>query len=101
MRRLGLTLFTFFVGWTRALLVNRTIDDKFGDSVTGQVPQYIPDGVWDQGDECAGCHAQPDRTQVHNGTWHDATYDSQDPSFSTPQSARFEFTGKQSASATI
>lgn len=56
---------------------NITIDDEYGDSVTGQKPQYYsPPGSnpWAQGSTCGRCHIQLDPTQVHNGTWHDATY---------------------------
>lgn len=58
--------------------VNRTIDDKNGDSVTGAVPSYIPESPqWIQGDQCSFCNINSaiiDVDQVHNGTWHDATY---------------------------
>ncbi|EIW63923.1 uncharacterized protein TRAVEDRAFT_41348 [Trametes versicolor FP-101664 SS1] len=69
-----------------AILVNRTIDDKYGDSVTGVVPTYAPDSYWTDGSLCYTCNvypsggpkngggAQADVSQMFNGTWHDSTY---------------------------
>lgn len=57
-----------------AVETNRTIDNKFGDSVTGQKPLFLPPGsVW-QGDECLGCPFQADRSRAFNGTWNAATF---------------------------
>ncbi|KAH9914654.1 uncharacterized protein BXZ73DRAFT_54830, partial [Epithele typhae] len=57
---------------------NRTIDDELGDSVTGLKPTYLPEGGWNQGASCSGCHFPKDKvfasSQVFDGTWHDATY---------------------------
>ena len=61
---------------TIASLVNRTIDDEFGDSVTGAVPTYAPQG-WLQGQNCTGCSFNSrnvDITQVFNGSWHSAMH---------------------------
>jgi hypothetical protein len=52
------------VGSAAALAINRTIDDQFGDSVTGAVPIYSPGNVWTQGNVCTGCVAQPDYEQT-------------------------------------
>lgn len=60
-----------------ATLVNRTIDDFFGDSITGAVPTYLPDSKWAQGNICSSCNINSkivDVDRVHNGTWHDSTY---------------------------
>ncbi|KAH9897634.1 hypothetical protein C8Q73DRAFT_364946 [Cubamyces lactineus] len=60
-----------------AALVNRTIDDYFGDRVTGVVPTYQPTGSWAQGNICSTCNINTgiiDVDRVHNGTWHDSTY---------------------------
>ena len=46
-----------------ALAVNRTIDDQFGDSVTGALPVYSPENIWTQGNQCS-CFAQPDYEQT-------------------------------------
>ncbi|TFK80539.1 hypothetical protein K466DRAFT_605245 [Polyporus arcularius HHB13444] len=66
------------------VLVNRTIDDEYGDSVTGVKPVYGPTGSdpdddWKQGLGCVSpCVFSPytviDVSQVSNGTWHDSTY---------------------------
>ncbi|EIW63879.1 uncharacterized protein TRAVEDRAFT_79572, partial [Trametes versicolor FP-101664 SS1] len=62
--------------------VNRTIDDEYGDSVTGVKPVYGPSsdptGNWIQGLTCVHCTMLPgkviDISQTFNGTWHDSTY---------------------------
>ena len=61
-----------------AFLVNRTIDDKFGDSISQVTPLYLPSNVrWDQGNTCLGClinHTFVDVSRAFDGTWHDSTY---------------------------
>ena len=60
-----------------ANLVNITIDDQFGDAVTGAIPGYLPTpGNWSIGQNCPGCFAQPDASLAFRGTWHDTTWDS-------------------------
>ncbi|KAI0760675.1 hypothetical protein C8Q74DRAFT_1441246 [Fomes fomentarius] len=71
--RCHILLFALLIEWGRALSVNRTIDNRYGDSVTGQLPLFMPD-PWSEGDQCPGCHAQPDPKQCHNGTWSDTTH---------------------------
>ncbi len=58
-----------------AVVSNRTIDDEFGDSVTGKKPVFLPDlpGIW-QGPECTGCGVQPDKTKAFKQTFNAATY---------------------------
>lgn len=57
----------------RAVLVNRTIDDTFGDPVTGFKPVYLPSAAWtDQ--TCTGCAVQPDTKSAFEGTRTTATY---------------------------
>ncbi|KAI0760712.1 hypothetical protein C8Q74DRAFT_1372525 [Fomes fomentarius] len=71
-------IFALCAEWARAISVNRTIDDRYGDSVTGQLPQFMPNS-WSKGEQCPGCHAQPDPKECHNGTWSDTTHhDGQD-----------------------
>ncbi|KAI0659553.1 hypothetical protein C8Q70DRAFT_1053906 [Cubamyces menziesii] len=58
--------------------MNRTIDDQYGDSVTGALPLFFPTtGVWNIGQTCTGCaiHAgNPiDPAHVFDGTWHDTS----------------------------
>jgi hypothetical protein len=56
------------------VLVNRTIDDQFGDPTTGVMPTYHPEANWTQVTNCSGCWAKLDRTLLFNGTCHDSTY---------------------------
>ncbi|OJT04504.1 hypothetical protein TRAPUB_4774 [Trametes pubescens] len=75
-----------------AILVNRTIDDKYGDSVTGVVPTYGPtDHSWADGSVCHTCNvypsggpksgagAQVNVSRMFYGTWHDCTYEAVGP----------------------
>ena len=75
---LPLILASYYPSLCRSTSVNRTIDDKNGDSVTGATPSYTPESPqWIQGDECSYCNinsALIDVDQVLDGTWHDATY---------------------------
>ncbi|KAH8116545.1 hypothetical protein DFH11DRAFT_1506467 [Phellopilus nigrolimitatus] len=77
------TLFIFWViilsafsGSTVGILVNVTIDDENGDSVTGAKPTYSGVGLdgWAQGAGCHGCMAKLDPSQAFDGTWHDSTW---------------------------
>ena len=58
-------------------LVNRTIDDFSGDSVTGALPVYSPSDGWTSGNTCVGCRFNSSIANVSEAfdkTWHDATY---------------------------
>lgn len=57
-----------------AALVNQTIDDYFGDPITGTFPIYSPANLWQQGNGCTGCLVQPDVSIPFDGTWHDSTF---------------------------
>jgi len=78
MRAVGLVLFFFVVNilgqFGSAVLVNRTIDDYFGDPITGIFPVYSPSSSWQQGNGCAGCTVRPNSSMAFDGTWHDTTY---------------------------
>ena len=78
-----------------ARFVNVTVDDAAAGPLSGEQIAYLPDGHWSLGENCPGCWAQPDGSQIHNGTWHDTTYDptSPNPGKQTPQTASFSFTG--------
>ena len=56
-------------------IVNRTIDDTFGDSQTGQLVTYSPatGGVW-KDETCVGCAIIADTSQTFKGTYTAATY---------------------------
>ncbi|KAF8912180.1 hypothetical protein CPB84DRAFT_1742791 [Gymnopilus junonius] len=74
--RLFLFLLSLFPSLAAAgNVVNRTIDDTFGDSQTGQRVTYLPatSGVW-QDETCMGCKITPDVTQAFKGTYTAATY---------------------------
>ncbi|KAI0633045.1 hypothetical protein C8Q77DRAFT_865645 [Trametes polyzona] len=67
---------------TRGILVNRTIDDQKGDSVTGAVPDFLPVDRWNIGQTCTRCSVHSgvvDPGKTFDGTWHDGThYDATD-----------------------
>lgn len=50
-----------------AALVNVTIDDELGDSVTGQKIDYLPSSAWNFGPKCKRCKANVDVNQTMNG----------------------------------
>jgi hypothetical protein len=58
---------------------NVTVDDEYGDEVTGAKPSYSPSEGWSQGANCTGCLAKPDPSQAFSGTWHDGTATPGDP----------------------
>lgn len=60
-------------GSTSAELHNVTIDDAYSGGIEGVAISYLPSNGWTEGQNCKGCAAQPDVTQVFDGTWHDAT----------------------------
>ncbi|KAJ7625525.1 hypothetical protein FB45DRAFT_67865 [Roridomyces roridus] len=67
-------LFLFALLWPCcvAVVTNRTIDDTYGDLVTGAMPFYAPASAWNPSN-CTGCFVQPDPSQLLNGTRHDST----------------------------
>ncbi|KAF9478487.1 hypothetical protein BDN70DRAFT_836028 [Pholiota conissans] len=55
-------------------IVNRTIDDSFGDSQTGLLPIYLPGGgVW-KDETCIGCSINPNVANTFKGTYTASTY---------------------------
>ncbi|KAJ7164452.1 hypothetical protein C8R46DRAFT_901460 [Mycena filopes] len=60
--------------------VNRTIDDVRGDSVTGDLVQYLPQvpassgKPWFNQTSCAGCADVPDASLSFDNTWSAALY---------------------------
>ncbi|KAF8958003.1 hypothetical protein BDZ97DRAFT_1668984 [Flammula alnicola] len=70
-------LFWLYVSPVTSAIVNRTIDDSFGDSQTGQLVTYAPAtaGVWaDETCPVTVCAIRPDTTQAFKGTYTAATY---------------------------
>ncbi|EDR13621.1 uncharacterized protein LACBIDRAFT_322690 [Laccaria bicolor S238N-H82] len=57
-----------------AALVNQTIDDYFGDPISGTFPIYSPANMWQQGNGCTTCLVRPDVSIPFDGTWHDSTF---------------------------
>lgn len=70
-----LLIFASFLPLVTAATVNRTIDDSFGDSQTGQTVVYSPStgGTW-KDENCVGCAIAPDTSQTFDGTYTAATY---------------------------
>jgi hypothetical protein len=70
-----LSLSWIFLAPVAATIVNRTIDDTFGDSQTGQLVTYLPAtvGVWED-ETCAGCAIRPSVLQAFKNTYTAATY---------------------------
>ncbi|OCH96619.1 hypothetical protein OBBRIDRAFT_718250 [Obba rivulosa] len=72
---------------------NVTVDDTFGDPITGEQFVYKPASggsipAWNVGQDCPGCFAQPDPDQTYLHTWHDGT-----TGIMTPMSASINFEG--------
>ncbi|KAH9926222.1 uncharacterized protein B0H18DRAFT_876542 [Fomitopsis serialis] len=72
-----------------ATSTNRTIDDYYGDSVTGLLPVYSDN--WNYGPTCSVCEAQPAANLTFDASWHDANSNS--PSNSTVHTITLSFTG--------
>lgn len=85
----SLLLFISILRLSAARSMNRTIDDEFGDIITGSLPQYYPSDRWSQGALCANCSAKLDSSRVAYHSWHDTT---QDPRHTT-HSVTVRFTG--------
>jgi hypothetical protein len=58
----------------RPQAVNRSIDDGFGDSVTGQMPIFLSSNSW-ANQVCKGCAIKPPISDAFEGTYTAATYD--------------------------
>ncbi|KAF7344110.1 hypothetical protein MVEN_01700800 [Mycena venus] len=55
---------------------NRTIDDVFGDEISGALPIYTPSpNDWNivENNNCSTCAVKPDPALAFNQTWHDVT----------------------------
>ncbi|KAI0717143.1 hypothetical protein C8Q76DRAFT_616887, partial [Earliella scabrosa] len=85
-------LITVVAEWAHSRSVNRTIDDQWGDSLSGALPQYDPPDRWQQGLHCRTCAISFDTSLVYRGTWHDSTaYDPDDDPI--PHTLTVEFVG--------
>ncbi|KAJ7494419.1 hypothetical protein B0H11DRAFT_935677 [Mycena galericulata] len=70
--------------------INRTIDDQFGDSVSGVLPTYRPSAYWKPGTSCADCEVHADPAMAFDHTWRDS---SQLPGQGGPVSLSLDFVG--------
>ena len=61
-------LVLFFAG-TRVDAENIIVDDANTSKIG-----YSSGSGWQPGNTCAGCFAQPDRTQAYDGTWHECAW---------------------------
>ncbi|KAL0955678.1 hypothetical protein HGRIS_001902 [Hohenbuehelia grisea] len=75
---------------TLASQVNVTVDDTLGAPGTGARITYSS-SLWKDGRSCSGCTAHPDPSQLHLGTWTDASFASDHDS--VIQTATLQFTG--------
>jgi hypothetical protein len=55
-------------------IVNRTIDDWFGDSETGTRPVFLPTGNTWKDEQCTDCAINPDTGKAFQGTYTAATF---------------------------
>ena len=69
--------------------MNRTIDDTYGDPITGRQVEYSSN--WHAGQNCSVCTLSPSQAQAVEGTWHDTT--SNNPNSTTPHTATIRFNG--------
>lgn len=72
-------LWTTYLIWTTcsywsasATVLNVTIDDTYGDTLTGGSMHYSPENAWKANLNCTGCKAQPDPLFALGGTWHES-----------------------------
>ncbi|KAJ7245452.1 hypothetical protein C8J57DRAFT_1082236 [Mycena rebaudengoi] len=72
-----------------AVSSNRTIDDFYGDPITGFIPLYEPHKAWNANGNCSICFVHVDPTQTSNDTWHDSTQRNNN----APSSVTIQFTG--------
>ncbi|KAI0724107.1 hypothetical protein C8Q72DRAFT_858228 [Fomitopsis betulina] len=88
---LSLSTLYYFVLASAAASTNVTIDDTYGDSVTGLRPVYS--AGWNIGQDCSGCAITPDESKAFMGTWHDTTSDSPLDSTNIPHQVTLTFRG--------
>lgn len=65
--------------------INRTIDDEYGDNVTGEKLAYYPpdSSGFVQGSTCSRCLINLNTSIVWRGTWHDCSQHPYDPEIRT------------------
>ncbi|KAJ7022073.1 hypothetical protein C8F04DRAFT_972029, partial [Mycena alexandri] len=90
-----LFLFSFFLALffhrTQAILLNVTIDDTTGDSLTGAHVTYSPTNAWNSSRTCIEC---PDPKKLFSGTSHTSAFsvnDTKNPN--VPSTATVSFSG--------
>ena len=73
---LGYTLISiyFWPSKVAAVILNGTIDDQLGDSVTHRLVDYYPtQNAWNN-QSCVGCYINPDAYYAFDNTYTAATY---------------------------
>jgi hypothetical protein len=72
----NLLSFILLICITNAILVNISIDDRYGDLTTGQRPVYQPDNIWTHSpcDADVYCITSPNTTLAFDQTWSAAFY---------------------------
>ncbi|KAF8343333.1 hypothetical protein F5887DRAFT_1075891 [Amanita rubescens] len=72
----NLLSFILLICITNAILVNISIDDRYGDHTTGQIPVYQPNNIWTHSpcDADVYCITSPNTTLAFDQTWSAAFY---------------------------
>ena len=65
--------FAYLIQAAFALPMNVTVDDTYGDPITGTTFFYSPSSVWSTG-HCPACTAPVDDSLAYNHTWHDVSW---------------------------
>ncbi|KAF9456999.1 hypothetical protein BDZ94DRAFT_1176523 [Collybia nuda] len=91
-----IVILSFICAPTQALVTNYTIDDSSPDPRTGNSIVYSPDTSWNSATLCQGaggpssCNAQPDKSAVSGGTWHECTFMREKNNFPLTATVQFE-----------
>jgi len=85
---LAITVLLLFSHHSLAASTNRTIDDYYGDSVTGNKPIYTEG--WKYGPTCSTCTITPSVDSLFDRSWHEVTAFGNDP---FPENVTISFNG--------
>ncbi|KAH9917972.1 uncharacterized protein B0H18DRAFT_1033069 [Fomitopsis serialis] len=85
---LAITVLLLISHCSLAASTNRTIDDYYGDSVTGNKPIYTEG--WQYGPTCSTCTITPSVDDLFDRSWHEATAFGNDP---FPENVTISFNG--------
>lgn len=73
--------------------VNVTVDDLYPEEHIGTRIAYSDEEIWNVGQNCSRCIAQPDKNMVSNHSWHDTTFNTTGFPRKSPGTAAVNFTG--------